>query len=174
MNKLEEGIKTGGIKVSTIPGELKTVKNANRQQSSINNIGNSPGDNKILNNVIVNNQGNADSKMTLSDIQRSWKDILEGFKARRAMVIFASILPGKPIDCSMGILTIGYDEQYGFSKERLEKEENYKVVNEVVSEIMGENLKVKFVVHGGEDKERSMEEVLADSIDDGMLEIIDD
>ena len=173
LNRLEEGIKSGGIKVSGIPEELRAVKNANGQQST-STIGKVQGNNKPVKNIIESNQGNVDSKMTLSDIQRSWKDILEGFKAKRAMVIFASILPGKPIDCSMGIVTIGYDEQYGFSKDRLEKEENYKVVTEVISDIMGENLKVKFVVQGGEDKERLMEEVLADSIDDGMLEIIDD
>lgn len=173
LNRLEEGIKSGGIKVSTIPEAIKDVKNIKGQQSMSTN-GNIQGRNKPVKNNIISNQGNVDSKMTLSDIQRSWKDILEGFKAKRAMVIFASILPGKPIDCSMGVVTIGYDEQYGFSKDRLEKEENYKVVNEVISDIMGENLKVKFVVQGGEEKERLMEEVLADSIDDGMLEIIDD
>lgn len=173
LNRLEEGIKSGGIKVSTIPEAIKDVKNIKGQQSMSTN-GNIQGRNKPVKNNIISNQGNVDSKMTLSDIQRSWKDILEGFKAKRAMVIFASILPGKPIDCSMGVVTIGYDEQYGFSKDRLEKEENYKVVNEVISDIMGENLKVKFVVQGREEKERLMEEVLADSIDDGMLEIIDD
>ena len=174
LNRLEEGIKTGGIKVSAIPESLKGIKNTNGQYQSSDIDLKVQGNNKPTQNKIYNNQGNADSKITLTDIQRSWKDILEAFKARRAMVVFASVLPGKPVDCSMGILTIGYTEQYAFSKERLEKEDNYKIVNEVISDTMGENLKVKFVVQGGEDKERSMEEVLADSIDDGMLEIIDD
>ena len=31
--------------------------------------------------------GNSDSKITIDDVQKAWKDILETFKARRAMVI---------------------------------------------------------------------------------------
>ena len=171
LNRLEEGIKTGGIKVETIPAELNAFKNI--KADSTNEVVRTRAVSKPVEGII-HNQGNSDSKITLTDIQRAWKDILEGFKARRAMVVFASILPGKPFDCSRGILTISYDEQYAFSKVRLEKEENYIVVTEVISEIMGENLKVKFIVQGGEENAKPMEEVLADSIEDGMLEIIDE
>ena len=36
--------------------------------------------------------------LTINDVQRAWKDILERFKAKRAMIIYASILTGKPIE----------------------------------------------------------------------------
>ena len=169
LNKLEEGIKSGGIKVGAVSTEVKVVKDtAAKINKDTSNKVKAP-EAKI--NSIV---GNAESKITLSDIQRSWKDILEGFKARRTMVVFASILPGKPLACEAGIVTIGFSEQYAFSKVRLEKEENFKIVNEVISEVMGEELRVKYSVEQLEQQSRSMEEVLADSIDDGMLEIFDE
>ena len=40
------------------------------------------------------------------------KDVLERFKAKRAMIIYASILMGRPISCSNGIITVEFDEDY--------------------------------------------------------------
>ena len=35
--------------------------------------------------------GNASSRLTINEVQRAWKDVLESFKAKRAMIIYASI-----------------------------------------------------------------------------------
>ena len=90
------------------------------------------------------------------------------------MVIYASMLTGKPIACNNGILTIKYDEQYDFNKQRLEKAENIKVVNEVVSEVMRENIKVKFVVENTGVDERRPEDILIDTLGSSIVEVLDE
>ena len=47
------------------------------------------------------------------------------------MIVFASIVTGKVVDCTDGVVTIKYDADYSFNKQRLEKPENIKIVNEV-------------------------------------------
>ena len=90
------------------------------------------------------------------------------------MIIFASIVTGKPVECKNGVLTIQYDDQYAFGKERLEKSDNYKVVNEVISEVMRENIKVKFIIDKSETLERTPEEVLLDAFGESVVEFIDE
>ena len=90
------------------------------------------------------------------------------------MIIYASMVTGKPVDCRNGILTIQYDDQYAFSKQRLEKADNYKIVNDVVSEVMKENIKVKFIVDSQNTTERNPEDILIDTFGESVVEFIDE
>lgn len=90
------------------------------------------------------------------------------------MIIFASIVTGKVVDCTDGIVTIKYDAQYSFNKQRLEKPENIKVINEVFSEVMRENLKVRFIVDGENEERKSTEDLIKDAMGDIPLEIFDE
>jgi len=168
VNKIEEALKTGKVQVA-----------------QVNSKGNSvylEGENKVTQTqrpvATVSKPSHieekGDSKTCLEDVQRAWKDILESFKARRAMIVFASIVTGKPVECKNGILTIQYDDQYAFGKERLEKADNYKVVNEVISEVMREDIKVKFIIDKSEIVERTPEEVLLDAFGESSVEFIDE
>ena len=169
INRLEEGLKSGEIKAVAVSNEVSSIK----ENTSLNQD-NKPIQNTIDKPIVINKVSeNPDSKATIVDIQRNWKDILERFKARRAMIVYASILTGKPIECSKGIVTIHYTEEYAFSKERLEKAENNKIVNEVISEIMGEDIKTKFVVDKGNQLPKNTENLLSDSIDSEIFEVID-
>lgn len=42
---------------------------------------------------------NFDSNLTLDTVKKAWKDIMETFKARRQMVLYASLVTGRPIKC---------------------------------------------------------------------------
>ena len=170
INRLEEGLRSGKVKVAVANSEVQDVKGTVgvNSQSRVNKP------NNIAPNRSVNIEGNSNAKSQIGDIQRAWKDILERFKARRAMIVFASILSGKPVDCSNGIVTIHFAEEYAFNKQRLEKPENYALVNEVFSEAMGESIKVKFVADKGSEGGKKPEDVLANSIGDDMLEIFDE
>ncbi|MGL5354679.1 MAG: DNA polymerase III subunit gamma/tau, partial [Clostridium sp.] len=119
-------------------------------------------------------EGNPNSKVTLSDIQRSWKDILERFKARRAMIIYASILTGKPVSCVNGIVTIQYEEQYRFNKDRLDKADNKKIINEVFAEIFRDDIKVAFLVDESGNNEKSTEEQLLETLGSGLVDFLDE
>jgi len=165
VNKMEEALRSGKIQVNS-KGAPAAIEEENKTKQVKKPV--------VSGAKSVQIEENSDSKTSLEDIQRAWKDILESFKARRAMIIFASIVTGKPVECKNGILTIQYDDQYAFGKERLEKADNYKVVNEVISEVMRENIKVKFLVDKSETLERTPEEILLDAFGESVVEFIDE
>ena len=174
INKLEEAIKNGSITISQKNKKELVQKNNNLMndiENSGNNIKRKPKiqekDSSLENNSSL-------SKSKTSDIQRAWKDILETFKSRRAMIVFASIVTGKVVDCTDGVVTIKYDADYSFNKQRLEKPENNKIVNEVFSEIMREDLKVKFIVDGEVEEKKSTEDLIKNALGDTPLEIFDE
>ena len=167
LNRLEEVIKSGKIKVS----KVSAVEANNNQPKTVGATRKQPNTAQISAPKIT---GNSEAKSTIDDVKRSWTEILESFKARRAMIIFASISTGRPIDCSNGIITVQYDDQYSFNKDRLEKPDNYKIVNEVVSEVLGEQLKVRFVVKKSNNTNVNPEDALRDAFGDMDFEIRDE
>ncbi|MDY4077686.1 MAG: DNA polymerase III subunit gamma/tau [Clostridium sp.] len=174
INKLEEAIKNGSITISQRNKKELVQKNNNLMndiENSGNNIKRKP---KIQEKDSSSENNNSLSKIKTSDIQRAWKDILETFKSRRAMIVFASIVTGKVVDCTDGVVTIKYDADYSFNKQRLEKPENNKIVNEVFSEIMREDLKVKFIVDGEVEEKKSTEDLIKNALGDTPLEIFDE
>ncbi|WP_097034408.1 DNA polymerase III subunit gamma/tau [Clostridium tertium] len=166
INKLEEGLKNGGLKVvsaaSTNKGDSKkevVTNKPNREQP------------KLRSNDIVANEN---SKVTLNDIQRSWKDILERFKARRAMIVYASMLTGKPVECKNGVLTIEYEDQFKFNKDRLEKPEYRAIIQEVLAEIFREDIKIAFEVEEVSNNEKSTADMLLETLGSDMVDILDE
>ncbi|MCI6191316.1 MAG: DNA polymerase III subunit gamma/tau, partial [Clostridium sp.] len=174
INKLEEAIKNGSITISQRNKKELGQKNNNLMNDIENGGNNIKRKAKIQEKDSSSENNNSLSKSKTSDIQRAWKDILETFKSRRAMIVFASIVTGKVVDCTDGVVTIKYDADYSFNKERLEKPENNKIVNEVFSEIMRENLKVKFIVDGEVEEKKSTEDLIKNALGDTPLEIFDE
>ena len=167
LNRLEENLKNGNIAVAVKEGVMdeatsmkkaatpasKATKSVNTESSAI---------------------GNASSRLTINEVQRAWKDVLERFKAKRAMIIYASILMGRPISCSNGIITVEFDEDYKLSADRLNKAENKVVVNEVFSEVFQEKLNVQFVSKEKNSNEQNAEDVLMNAFSEGLVEILDE
>ena len=118
--------------------------------------------------------GNSSSRLTINEVQRAWKDVLERFKAKRAMIIYASILMGRPISCTNGIITVEFDEDYKLSADRLNKPENKVVVNEVFSEVFQEKLNVQFVSKEKRNNEQNAEDVLMNAFGEGLVDILDE
>ena len=174
INKLEEAIKNGSITVVQGNKTESLQKNNNLRNNVVNSGNNIERKPKIQEKNSSLENSNSLGKSKTSDVQRAWKDILETFKSRRAMIIFASIVTGKVVDCTDGVVTIKYDAQYSFNKQRLEKPENIKVINEVFSEVMRENLKVRFIVDGENEERKSTEDLIKDAIGDIPLEIFDE
>ena len=118
--------------------------------------------------------GNSDSKITINDVQKAWRDILEGFKARRAMVIGSLLQTGRPVSCSNGIVTVEFEQQYKFGRDRLSESKNTPIINEVFSEILKENIKVNFVVEEGNKIGKSTEDILREKLGDDFIDFIDE
>ncbi|MGG7144217.1 DNA polymerase III subunit gamma/tau [Clostridium nigeriense] len=166
INKLEEGLKNGSLKVVSVTAGESTaskMEGINREVKK-----------EVKKTISHNISGNENSKVTLEDIQRSWKDILERFKARRKMIVYASMVTGKPIECKNGILTIEYEDQFKFNKDRLEKPENRTVIQEVLAEIFREDIKVVFEVEEPTGNGKSTEDMLIESLGADMVDILDE
>jgi DNA polymerase-3 subunit gamma/tau len=173
INKLEELIKSGKIKVSA---SSSTSESAKSNTASVNSKSAQP---KIVaegtNGDISESNHNTHSTITIDDVKRAWKDIMEGFKARRAMVVYASLITGKPSSVEEGIVTIEYEEQYSFNKIRLEKIEVSKTVDEVFSEILRDKVRVRYKINKGDEEEsKATEELLVDIIGDDILQVLDE
>lgn len=172
INRLEEVIKSGKIQVAQ-------AQQGSNQDDEVSNVQKRVATQDVINKEQAVTETpvievNTNATTSIGDIQRAWHDILEALKARRAMVIYASLMTGRPVACNNGIVLIKYEEEYAFNKIRLEKPDNINVINEVVSEVMRERLKVRFTVETKEEAERNPEEVLLQALGESALEIIDE
>ena len=169
LNKLEENLKNGSIKVATVESQNNNI---NAVKKSINNVeSKKPTQTQHIEETL---SGNSDSRITINDVQKAWRDILEAFKARRAMVISSLIQIGKPIACANGIVTVQFEKQYQFSGDRLSESKNKPIINEVFSEILQENIKVNFVVEEDNKGSKSTEDILREKIGDDFIDFIDE
>ena len=169
LNKLEENLKNGSIKVATVESQNNNI---NAVKKSINNVeSKKPTQTQHIEETLC---GNSDSRITINDVQKAWRDILEAFKARRAMVISSLIQIGKPIACANGIVTVQFEKQYQFSRDRLSESKNKPIINEVFSEILQENIKVNFVVEEDNKGSKSTEDILREKIGDDFIDFIDE
>ncbi|EJO5348941.1 DNA polymerase III subunit gamma/tau [Clostridium botulinum] len=168
LNKMEEIIKSGNISVETKEHKSSTQLNKHNVKRTSQNI----TDNKVKEDL---SQGyNKDSKITLETVKKMWHDILEAFKARRLMVLYAALVTANIVNCKEGIITLNYDNQYSFNKKRLEKPENNKIVQEIFSEVLKEKIRIIYTVEQKDKEENSSEEILKNTFGDNILEIIDE
>ena len=168
LNRLEENLKSGKISVPVNAEAKVEVNNIKQQASSAKNMTTQQPVNASV------GEGNTNSKLTINEVQRAWKDILERFKARRAMIIYASILMGRPISCNNGIVTVEFDEDYKLSVPRLSTAENKAIINGVFSEVFHDNIKVNFIAKESNRNEESTEDILRNAFGDNMVDIIDE
>ncbi|MBV4447786.1 DNA polymerase III subunit gamma/tau [Clostridium tyrobutyricum] len=170
LNKLEESIKQGKIKI--------TKQIDNTKAKDLNNINHDTKktiqkkDNAKVQEIA---QENTYSNMTLDIVKKNWKDILESFKSKHQMVLFAALTTGEVENCKNGIITIAYNKNYAFHKQRLEKPENQKIVESIFSDVLKERVSIRYIIDTGEDEiSESKEQILKDTFGEDMVEILDE
>ena len=119
---------------------------------------------------------NEDCSVTLDMVKRNWKEIMEALKARRQMIIQASIIVGQPVKCDRGVIEVRFTKEYAFSRKRLEKKENKTILEEAASSILGEPVKFRFSVEG--ERAQQEEESPAETFDDALkkfgIDVVDE
>ncbi|EKO1914487.1 DNA polymerase III subunit gamma/tau [Clostridium botulinum] len=168
LNKIEELIKSGNIKLAMKEEKKKTES----KEFDIKKIKENIKDEKIEENLLE--EYNKDSKLTVETVKKMWHDILEAFKARRLMVLYAALVTANITDCKEGIITLNYNKQYSFNKKRLEKPENNKIVQEIFSEVLKEKVRIIYTVEEKAKEENLSEEILKNTFGENILEIIDE
>ncbi|APH13580.1 DNA polymerase III, subunit gamma and tau [Clostridium sporogenes] len=168
LNKIEELIKSGNIKLAMKEEKKKTES----KEFDIKKIKENIKDDKIEENLIE--EYNKDSKLTVETVKKMWHDILEAFKARRLMVLYAALVTANITSCKEGTITLNYNKQYSFNKKRLEKPENNKIVQEIFSEVLKEKIRIIYTVEEKAKEESLSEEILKNTFGENILEIIDE
>jgi DNA polymerase-3 subunit gamma/tau len=171
---LEDYIRSGNLK----PAAKAEVKAEPKQGASKSQTLSGPEDLKVMKEAVRINEDifNDDCKVTLDMVKRSWKEIMEALKARRQMIIQASVIVGSPMKCDRGVIEVRFAKEYSFNKKRLEKKEYRDVLEDTAAAILGEKVKFRFSVEG--EKEREPEEAgkatLAESLQGTGVEIVEE
>jgi len=163
INKLEEALKSG--KIAVAPSETlpeKIVKKAPVIDVKIAEV----------NKIEQFEEKNTASSINLDMVRKSWRDILEMVKVRSTAANSALLGTGEVVNCKDGIIEVKFDKQYAFSKQRLEKEDIKKVVEDVISSVLKEKVRIKYTV---DEKEivKSPEDILKETFGEEVVEIID-
>lgn len=95
-----------------------------------------------------------DDPGSTAKIVDSWADILTAVKKLK-MSAYAFLVEGQPLAIQNNSLIIGFKEGYAFHKEQVEQPDNKKVVEKILQQITGIDLKVKcvFTNHPGQNSE---------------------
>lgn len=177
INKLEEMLKSGTIRVKAVSGSEDSIGIEKTRVDGMKD-----NNRKGLDKVVKQQKAaapvlehNSESNLKLDDVKKAWNDVLEHIKGRRAMIVFATLRTGNPIACENGVITIEYEEQFKFNKDRLEKSEYKALVEDVLSEVFKERVKFRCVVDKQNEgtKSISLEQELLNKLGDG-LEILDE
>ncbi|SFD05882.1 DNA polymerase III subunit gamma/tau [Clostridium uliginosum] len=170
INKLEENLKSGNIKV--VAKQENPPKHNNINYSTSNVKENVKAEKTYIKED--NLEINTGSSLTIDEVKRSWSEILEAFKARRAMVVYASIVTARPYKVENGIVTLIYEASYAFNKDRLEKQEYKKLVNEVFSESLKDKIIVRYEVGKDEAQQENKEEILKQKLEGMPFDVYDE
>lgn len=165
LNKLEEVLKNGEINIPHETVQLNksvTPPKIKKQEMSFE-----PAEsNKDI-------QCNEESKLTLDMVRKRWKDMLEAVKSRRKMVLFTTLTTGEVTAVNGGVVTIKYSEEYSFNKQRLDKEENKKLAEDIFSEVLKEKIRIKCITEQKDNNDKSPEEKLKEVFGADKVQIID-
>lgn len=86
-----------------------------------------------------------DGDLSLETIKENWKNILNSIRVEKVS-IYALIVEGSVIDFNNNMLTINYDEGYGFHKEAISKDDNKSLVEQIMSNYFGKEIIVDFTI----------------------------
>lgn len=141
INKIEKAIKEGTINIKSNKDNNIDINNQkeNIETSKISTAA-------IEKEEIPEEEDNEDheSNLTLDKVKMCWNDVLGILKARREMIIFASLATGKVTDFKNGVIYISYEEDYAFNKKRLEQEPYKSKTEHIFSEALKEKVKLKY------------------------------
>lgn len=107
---------------------------------------------------------NPESKLTIATVRDAWNEVDEALRAKRQMVIRASLFEGEVAEVKNGVITLEFPDKYSHNKKRLEKAEFRTVLEDTISLILGEkiHLKMKVKSEDGRQGGRSVEDIIRD------------
>ncbi|PJI08261.1 MULTISPECIES: DNA polymerase III subunit gamma/tau [Clostridium] len=175
LNKLEKTIREGNIVVNK---DNEGKKNTTNSKSTVNEpklILNRPK--TEVQDTEKEEEFSSDLDVSLDDVKKIWKDVIDIFKSRRNMVMGAHLSNGRPVSCKNGVIEVMFTKEYNFSKQHLEKTQNNKKVEEVLTGILHGRVKVVYSLdheEGGKQSSISTEDEIKKTFGEESVDIIDE
>lgn len=171
INKLEESIRSGAIAVTV--SEASEIKNSIKEVKKAYTV----PERKVeeSSSEVREFQENSECSLTTEEVRKSFKDIQGLLKARKNMVLATALMMGEVVSCDNGVITIGFEKDYSFHKNRLEKDESRKVMDNIFSEVLKQRVKVIYTMEGEyKVAEKSKEEILLETFPSELIEVLDE
>lgn len=167
INKLEDALRNGQVTVTTTAAEVSAPSTVRKvpsvQHKRVEEASSQPVEGY-----------NEHSNLNVDIVKKSWRDIMELLKSRRQMVLYASLITGEVVGCKGGVIEIKFEETYAFNKQRLEKEDNKRIIEDVFSQALKEKIRIKYIVDKKQEFAKSPEQILKETFGEELVEIIDE
>lgn len=173
INRIESMLQSGRIDIKEQASTVNEVKKIKASDSSISTT-KTKHNGASVENKKIDIEENINCSLSLEEVQKSWRDILEIIKSKRHMVLYASLVTGRLSSCNNGVIEIRYDEQYSFNINRLKKEDNRKIIEEIFSHALKEKVRIKYSIDKKQENEKTTEQILKDTFGEELVEIIDE
>lgn len=170
LNRLEENLKNGQISI-TNKENINAFNNSLKKQPAKTELKTKNIEKTEIKHL---DEYNTNSKLNIDIIRKNWRDILEMLKARNSRANAALLDTGEPVSFKNGIIEVRFDELHAFSKQRLEGEENRKIVEDVFSQALKEKVRIKYTVDKKQNSIKSPEEIIKETFGEDVVEIIDE
>lgn len=164
--KLKEGLEAGIVAQEANQQQVAASPRRQEPQQRPVHIEEKEQDPKV-----VEISENPDSKLTVASVKGAWNEVDEALRAKRQMVIRASLFEGEVTQVKNGVITLQFPESYSHNKKRLEKNEFRKVLEDTISMILGE--KVHLNLRVASEHENSSQRPLEDIIRENDMTDID-
>lgn len=85
--------------------------------------------------------------LDITKIKNNWDAVLNVIKGQQ-MRLYALIIEGAPVRYENNLLTIGYNEPYGFHKQAVNSPQNKEFVEKILKDYFKEDIEIKLVMGG--------------------------
>ncbi|WP_291583766.1 DNA polymerase III subunit gamma/tau [Clostridium sp. UBA6640] len=172
LNKIEESIKNGTIKVSE--NKVSEINNIKKVNAPISKPKTESVVKEDIASIEVTDDAYGESNITLEMVKKSFKDIQQLLKGRKNMVLAAALMVSEVNYVKGNVINIIFSKEYSFHKNRLEKDDSKKVIDDIFSEVLKEKVRVTYSIDGPKDVEKPKEEILFDTFSKDLVEIVDE
>lgn len=85
-------------------------------------------------------------ELTIDMIKQHWPKVMQQIKSKK-ISIYALIMEGQLISYTNNLLTIGYEEGFGFHKEAISSQANKEFVEQIASAYFSKNIVINFIMN---------------------------
>jgi len=156
ISKLESAIQSGEIRVKSVQSNTPNRSSASQSaQKRPQRKEVKPAPTEVQSEELPAVTGSVEG-VELQDIKDKWNEVLAVIKKKK-IATHALLIEGKLIKFKESLLTIAFDEGFGFHKMAVEKSENKKLIEDVVSRAFGGQIILEFIESSSSENDEALD-----------------